>query len=233
MPTIQTVSGENRMMLGNDSNDRFARQPLFMQSTTWKKLRIGLRLCMADSGGNATSCSLHVGISHGNTSLFGDGGSAPSHWIGANYVGNFNTFSRQSSPVVGYGCSFVAGEEWLNGVLLTGNGGAGDLEPSTWVIGATDSNRTCLFLDILKADSGWILQYFRNTDTSAPDVSKATFDAQVIVPSPTITGHSLVPAQTWGTVNEATNGYFDHLNINWNHTSPQFKISDITVVKLA
>jgi hypothetical protein len=230
MATIQTVGGENRLIVGSD---RFARQPSFMLSTTWTKMRIGLRMCMSDSGASATSCSLHVGISKGNTSIFGDAGSAPAHWIGCNYVGNFNTFVRAASPVVQYGCSFVAGEEWVNGVLQIGTGGSGDMEPSTWVLGATDSNRTCLFVDITKNIGGWVLQYFRNTDTSCPDVSKATFDAQVVTESPTVSGHSLVPAQTWGIVNEATNGYFDHVNLNWNHASPTFKISDITLVKFA
>lgn len=203
-----------------------------MLGTTWQKLRIGMRLCMSDSGGDATSCSFHVGICKGSTSIFGDGGSAPQHFIGANFVGNFNTFIRATGPTR-YGCSFAAAEEWLNGVLLIGNGGSGDLEPGTWQIGATDSNRTLLFLDILKNISGWKVQVFRNTDASVADVSKATFDAQVINESASVPGHGFAPVNTWGTVDEATNGYFDRVNLNWNHDSPAFKISDLTVVQFA
>jgi len=227
MSTISTLSGENRIILGAG---QFARQPLFMQSSSWTKMRIGMRLCMSDAGADATSCSFHVGICHNNSSIFGDAGASPQHFIGANFVGNFNTFVRATSPTR-YGCSFVAGEEWLNGVLLVGDGGAGDLEPSTWVIGASDTNRTLMFLDITKNVGGWKLNIFRNTSTSVTDVDKATFDSVVTTESAVLTGHSFAGEQTWGHVDETTNGAFNHVNLSWNHNTPVFKISDLTLVK--
>lgn len=106
------------------------------------------------------------------------------------------------------------------------------MEPSTWNIGAGDSNRTLFFVDIIKGPTNWTLTYFRNTNSACTDVSKATFDANVVLPTPSVTDHSFQSGQSWG-VNEAANGYMDHVNINWNFTVPVFKISDITIVKLA
>jgi hypothetical protein len=226
---ISTLGGENRLIL---DNSRFARQPFFMINSTWQKLRIGMRLCLADSGSDVSSCSLHIGICTGDTNIFGDSGVSPTHFFGANMVGNFNTFVRATGPTR-YGCSFGAAEEWGNGVLLIGTGGGGDLEPNTWNIGATDSNRTLFFVDIIKGNPDWHIQLFRNTDTACTDVDKATFDAQVVNEVATLAGHSFTPLNDWGIMRESTYGVFDHVNINWNHTNPVFKISDLAVVQFA
>lgn len=203
-----------------------------MLNSTWQKLRIGMRICMSDSGADATSCSFHVGICAGNTNIFGDTGVSPAHFFGANFVGNFNTFVRATGPTR-YGCSFAAVEEWGNGVLLVGTGGGGDLEPATWNIGAGDSNRTCLFVDIIKGTPNWSVQVFRNTATACTDVDQATFNAQVVNENAVVGGHGFTPVDPWGGVAESTYGVLNYLNIHWNHTTPIFKISDLAVVQFA
>jgi hypothetical protein len=226
MAIISTVGGENRLILGAD---RIARQPSFMLGTTWQKMRIGMRLCMSDSGANVSPADFIVGVCSGNSSIYGDSGSAPKHFYGISLVGSFATFTRGTSPTR-YGCAFSSGICFVNGSLSTSS--ATNMEPSTWNIGADDSSRTLFFVDITKGNPAWSLTYFRNTNTACTDVDKDTFDAQVILPSPSLTDHSFQSPQSWN-VNEAANGYMDHININWNFAIPVFKISDITVVKLA
>jgi len=224
---ISSVGGENRLIL---DSSRFARQPFFMVGQAWQKLRIGMRLCMSDSGGNINPASFNVLACNGDTSIWGDPGAAPHHAVGMNWVGNFATFIRATSPVTQYGCSFSSGSCFVNGVNVSSVGV--DMEPSTWCIGATDNNRTVLFVDIQKGPTQWTLSYFRNTDNNCVDVSKATFDAQVVSGNPVIAGHGF---QTPGNllVNEAANGIMDHINVSWNFGVPVFKISDLAVVQLA
>lgn len=221
---IQNVGGENRIIL---DISRFARPVAFMVGNSWQKLRVAMRLCMSDTGGSISPCSLYVGICQGTSAIIGDPTAA--HWYGVNFVGNFTTFSHSTGPSR-YGCAFAGGGNIVNGVLVSSSGA--DMENDTWQIGATDSNRTCLFVDITKGPVNYTCTYLRNTQNACTDVDSATFLNQALNDPPTIADHSFVPAQAWA-VNEATQGQFTAVNISWNRSSPVFKISDIAVVQLA
>lgn len=223
---ISTLSGENRIVM---DACRWARGIDFLSDRSWALVRIGLRYCLADSGANLSSVSLHVGLCSGNTDIFGDGGSAPTHFFGINMTGNFGTLARTAGPPARYTANFTAGETWVNGALSAGS--PSDMETASQFIGATDTNRTLLFVDIFRRTTNYSCRYFRNTSTAVTDVSKATFDAQVLLTTPTVTNHSFVATQAWA-CNEATNGYFDHVNLSWVNSST-IKISDIAVVRLA
>jgi len=222
--SISNLSGDKRIILGDD---RFARPPSFMQSGSWQKLRIGLRLCMSDSGANATSSFLHIGICAGTSAIMGD--ATPAHWFGLELVGNFNVYQRFTSPTR-YLCPFISGYNVVNGVQVSGH--AASMETVGWQIGATDTNRTLFFLDIAKGSPDYTVSFFRNTGTACTDVDAATFLSLVSSSSPSLTDHSFTTPASWA-VNEATEGQFTAVNVSWNHSNPVFKISELAVVRLA
>lgn len=221
---IENLGGENRIVL---DNSRFARPVAFMTGNSWQKIRIAMRLCMSDTGGSVSPCSFYVGICAGTSAIIGDPSAA--HWFGVNFVGNFNTFGYATSPNR-YQCLFAAGGNIVNGVLVSSS--PADMETDQWQIGAGESNRTCLFVDILKGNPNYSCQYFRNTQNACTDVDSATFLNQALNDPPTIADHSFVAAQSWA-ANDTTQGQFTAVNISWNRTTPVFKISDLAVIQLA
>lgn len=220
---ISDLSGDKRIILGID---RFVRQPSFMLATNWVKIRIGMRICMSDGGGDLNGCNFWVGVCSGNTSIYGDV-SGPAHAFGMSLFGNgFSVLARATAPT--RYLSTVSGVTTTVAGVQTGAGA--DCEPATANIFCSDTSRTAYFVDITKGSPNFSATYFRNTSATATDLDKATFDAQVIMAVPTITNHGMSNASVSG-VDEATNGYFDHINVYWSR-STTIKISDLTVVRL-
>jgi hypothetical protein len=63
------------------------------------------------------------------------------------------------------------------------------------------------------------------------DVTLATYLAQIVLASPSITNHAAESATL--AVDEASNGYFDSVGFSWNRTDALIELSDVTVVRLS
>lgn len=238
MITVSTISGDNRILVGADYCGRAAQCLL---NHNWTRLRIAMRLCVADSGADVgvtlpvtAQANFRVGLASG-ASLFSVAPPvppAPTHAALFRLIGNNGIWFRQVGPPVSYLREFTAGELFVNGVQTTGS--AGDIEASGHYLGATDANRTLMFCDFIRATPGagtWTMNYFRNGDPSCVDVDQATFETQSLLVSPAVLNHVWAGGSTMA-VSEATNGYFTHVNLFWNQAAPVIKISDLRVIVL-
>jgi hypothetical protein len=227
MITVSTILADNRILVGNDYCGRAANCLL---PHAWTKCRVAIRLCTSDSGANVNPAHFYVGLSTG-PALFQTPVVPPNPAHGALFLltGNSDTWVHSvaggGNPAQ-YARLFTAGSLYVNGVQTGGS--IGDIENTTHILGANDANRTLMFCDISKG-SPWFMDYFRNGDPACTDVSQSDFETQSLIPIPVFAGHG------WGggagmVVDEATNGYFTHVNIAWNNAAPIIKISDIRVI---
>jgi hypothetical protein len=200
------------------------RRVTLLDSHAWEKVRIGLRFCTSDSGGNINPASLRVGLSVG-ASFHGMAAPNPVHAANFSISGTSATWTRSTAPTR-YNSAFCAGEGWINGVLI--NGSVADIESGTGIYGAGDSNRTLLFCEFTKGTPSWSMRYFRNQGGAVTDVSAATFAAQVRLDDPVLVDHAWNTGSTMP-VSEATNGYFTHAFVSWTGASCTIKISDFAV----
>ena len=220
---ISDIGGDKRIIL---DNGYFGRRATCLGRAGWTRLRIALRFCLSDSGGNVTSTYFGIGLCCGAT-FKGASGPQPAHGLYFELYGNSATFTRSTTPTR-YEQSFVATTCYKNGVASTY--GVADLENSTMYMGANDSLRTVLLCDITRSGTTYTVTQFRNTSTACTDVSQATFDSVARMGEPVLTNHGYNTGTTI-TVNEPTDGIFDHVNVAWNHDDPVIKISDLKVVR--
>ena len=200
-----------------------------------------MRLCVSDSGADvgitvpdSAQANFRVGLASGPSLFSADPpvGTTPAHAAVFRLIGNNGIWYHQGGSPVSYLRQFTAGQTFVNGVLTTGS--AGDIEAGSHYLGATDANRTLMFCDFTRTNPGaaiWSMDYFRNGDPSCVDVDQTTFETQSLLVSPTVLNHAWAGGSTMA-VSEATNGYFTHVNLFWNHAAPIIKISDLRVIVL-
>lgn len=218
------------------SNANFARLWSSDVGTGWTTLRIGCRISMTDSGANVTSTPRFAfGICSGTSNIFMD--ATCTHWLGAITA---NTFRRVSAgPPAYYDLANNTGQPFYPatyiGTTLTLGSGLYGGSYNTFLFDSTTANRALMFLDITKGSPNFSLKMFSNAapagTQTATDVDLATYLTQVSLTSPSLTGHVMSNTQTIA-VSEATNGFFNAVNISWDRSSPNIEISDLAVVKL-
>ena len=209
--------------------------------TSWTKLRVGLRLCIEDTGGNVLSTpQFAVGLCSGTTNPFNDGSAITTHWVGAITAGA--SWTRASNAFgVGYGVTWLVPAKRIGMTFTYGTALSAGIFNSAALGFAADANgvnRGLFFVDITKGNPNFTFNGFIRASTvgaAAPadrDVSYDEFIEQLELPVPSITGHQDGTARTMA-VDEATHGYLDTVNIFWNRSTPRFEISDIAAVRLA
>lgn len=222
-PIIENVSSDKRLTLR--MHDRFVRKPKYMQTAWWSRIRIGFRVSIVDRSTDLINGYLNVGICSGNTGISGDGtvnaGSSVVHFFGIQLQANFGQWVRQTVPTR-YNLTWSTVVRIVNGVTTQ----SGDVEPNQYLF-CSDTSRTCIIVDIRKGSPNFSCQYMRNTSTAATDVSKATFDAQMLLSTPVITNHAFT-TDTAVACSESA-GIFDHINIAYSCPTP-LRISDLRVV---
>lgn len=205
-------------------------------TTIWQHCRIAIRFCYYLYAGNVNN-PLRIGLCHG-PSIYGQGGSNPSHaalfnFMGDHISGNDDSWIYYPTMVPRYHRKDTFGELWVGGTKV--GSASGQIESVYHEVGADDSLRTLLFCDFTRSTPGvgqhLTMNCYYNTSQNIVDVSKSEFDAQSILSNPT------QPDHVWGVgatlaCNEVANGVFDHISIT-NEYFTTAKISDVAVVVLS
>jgi hypothetical protein len=215
---ITDVSGDLNVRM---TNARFARQPLPAVFSGWSKLRVALRLKIADSGLDITGTPrFGFGLCSGNTNILGD--ATTTHFVGA--LTNVATITRNvTSPVI-----YTTTNELFPAKRIG----------STFTFGTTFASSPAMavgvyslwFLDITKGSPNYTLQMFFRISTAGTPTN-ADFLTQSVAGVPAFTAHLLQTAQTLA-VDETTNGTLDHACVWWNQTTPVIDISEWRVYRL-
>lgn len=210
------------------TNSNFARLWSTDVGTTWTAIRVACRISMEDTGSSLTSTPrFPIGICSGTSNIFMD--ATTTHWMGS--ISNAAGWARSTSPVRydlndGVTNSFFAskriGSALTVGSLIQG----GNCQWKEVSLGI----RSVYILQITKGSPNFTLVNMINNATA--DVSLDTYLSQLSLSTPAFTSH------TWGgsttiAIDEATNGYFNAINIAWDRTSPAIEISDLAVVKMS
>lgn len=210
------------------SNSYFARG--FTVSSAWTTLRLAFRYCFTDLGSNPGSTpQFAFGFCSGTTNIFGD--ATTDHFVG--WKTTHVTWIRDVASFFAYYDNDGVGisVQPFKRIGTTDTNGSGIQSPNRLTLGIT-TTRNVMYCDLVKGSPNYTLKLFaRNTWTYA-DVSKATFDAQALLVSPTVANHGQLTDRTLA-VDEATNGTLNCVNFSWDRTDFLLEISDISVVRLA
>lgn len=232
--TISSVV-DNRIRL---TNSNFARLWSSDVGTTWSQIRVCGRLSIEDTGANLTSTpKLNFGICSGTSNIYMD--ATTTHWAG--FETAQATWTRYTTPAK-YDMSFYNGGllavKRIGSTRTSGGGIFWSTGPAGqgFIADCTVASRRVFILDITKGSPNFTFKVFgwdANTGNGAmADCTVETFLAQIPLTSPSITNHSFSDTKTIA-LDEATNGYFNAVNIAWDRTSPAIELSDLAVVKLA
>ena len=230
---LRTISAvdDKRIQL---SNSCCARKWTTDLGTSWTKIRVGARVSITDSGATLTSTPRFAfGIQSGISNLFLDAG-GPTHWAGV--VSYEASWGRYVTPVK-YDLSGESGPcmKVSKKIATSLTEGSTVASARICIADATVASRIVMFLDITKGSPNFTFNLFtwqNNIGNGAMgDVTLATYLAQIVLASPSITNHAAESATL--AVDEASNGYFDSVGFSWNRTDALIELSDVTVVRLS
>jgi hypothetical protein len=226
--TISSVV-DKRVQLKNSSCARLWSSSI---GTSWTKVRVAARITITDSGAALTGTpkfafGMQSGAATDGSNLFLSSG-GPVHWFGI-YTSGLATWNRAAGPPVLYGNGAVSCGLTSKKIGTTITSGANAYYPE--LVDATTAGRGVLFLDVTKGSPNFTLNVFARTVATSNDVDLATYLAQVVLDSPTVTNHTFLGAQTLA-IDEATNGFFNAVGFAWNRSDALIELSDVTVVKL-
>ncbi len=216
---------DNRIQL---SNSNFARLWSASLGTSWTTVRVACRISMEDSGAALTSTPVFgFGMCSGTSNIFLD--STTTHWLGFRPIDT--GFQRFTSPANYLMNNSVVNPTISKKVTTTFTNGTGGTSQNVYAYDCTTANRSVLAVDITKG-SPFTCKFFSRSTGTASDVDLATYLAQIVLVTPTVTNHALTAAFSL-TVDEPTSGYFNAINAGWDRTSPAIELSDIAVVRLS
>lgn len=224
MPSqIISVGGEQAVAV---SSAWWARAPIPAVFDGWLRLRIALFVDATDSGAS-TNPSFRLGFCSGNSEIPGDPNTK--HFAGMYSV---TTISRSSSPA-----RYILKSSAIKTVNNTNTIGT-SLNTATYgaVLDATGTAPLCFFLDMYRpntASTSYSFTHFwkQSSTSSSPVVTEAQFDIAAQLVTPTVTQHGTGSVSTL-TVDEATDGVFDHVCMWWSTPTPTFNIRKMRVIKL-
>lgn len=219
------------------SNSNFARQWDSSIGTSWSRIRIGCRISIRDSGANLTGTPEFIlGICSGTSNIYQD--ATTTHWTGLRTIDP--TWTRTAGPPAWYNMATATS----NPVAAKKVGTTKTNSATTAWLGihaadATTENRSALFVDITKGSPNFSFNFIAKDTGGAGDDSLASFYAFLQNPSQTVTDWTNHKSSITGggafslAIDEATNGFFDSVNIGWNRTTPEIEISDLVVVRFS
>lgn len=218
---------DNKIQL---TNSQCARQWSTSLGTNWTKIRVGARVAITHTGASLSGTPRFAfGIQSGTTNLFQDAG-GPTNWVG--FVSNGTWANHTGNGIPGYYLATGMTMARKIGTTLTTGGSTNDF-CIYW--DATQAYRSCLFADITKGTPNFTASCFcyniANAFVSGPDVSLATYLANVVLPSPSVSSHAMSGNITLA-VSESS-GSLDSVGIAWDRTDALIEVSDVTVVRLS
>ncbi len=215
---------DNRIRLANSN---FARPWSTDIGTSWSHIRICGCLGIELTGSDITSTPrFFFGCCSGTSNIFMD--ATTTHWAGA-----YSTWTPWAAGTNKYH-NYTGGTIWTLAKRITSTTTTGSGLSTAWTIGdCTQAFRTAFLLDITKGSPFTVQLFSANAyNTLPPDVTLSAFLTQIPLTTPVFTSHGFDTAVTM-TLDEATNGYFNAVNIGWDRTSPAIELSALAVVKLA
>ncbi|MCL4181225.1 MAG: hypothetical protein KJ072_26210 [Verrucomicrobia bacterium] len=175
-----------------------------------------------------------VGVCSGVAAPYNNGSGSTTHFFG--FYENAATLTRYAAA--------GANPAYYRGALNTGaslrrvgttNAAYGGPLHYAWYL--MTGNRTLCFLDIRKNTSptAWEVMLHCKSGVDNHDVTYADFINCATLDTFNFQSHSEYGwrSSVSATPNEATNGYFDAVNISWDRSNPKVEISDLAIVRFA
>lgn len=203
----------------------------------WTTLRIGLRVCFVPStpgtGALLTGTPRFIfGVCSGLVNTVG--AETPGHFYGIRTTSATCEYKTTGNDV--YGANGIAsGITWIalkyeNGSLtsgVSGKFGAFSAEPTIV--------RSCLFLELTKTGGNMAIQLCAPTDVGAKtDISQGSFfNVMEGVTMTGLSGYTLNSAETISTLDEATYGVLDTVNVFWDRITQKMEICDIAYTRVS
>lgn len=193
----------------------------------WQSMRVGIRLNLDGTSDNSNSNIMALGFCSGTTNIYGDAttthfvGSAISTWGGAgNYHGGAGSF---------YGSIAYVPRKRVGTTNTDGTTLASNCTIAADAISASSNRYVCWFVDMIFGSPNYTIKIFYNVGTAS--VSQATWQAQMVAPTPVIVGHTYTAGQTIA-VDEGTDGTLDSVNFIYQPGNSSCLIADLGVVRL-
>jgi hypothetical protein len=202
---------------------------------TWSKIRIGVRLAMADTGANLTGYPVMAfGLNSGSAQLFGD--ASCKHFVG---------LVTPHEAVPGYTGQWTRAADYQTSVALGSRIGT-TYAYNTILSGIAfdyplDTYATGWWIEIDKSGgTTWKFRSFHRTAGSVDAIPSELFYVSseaghglMSLPDCVYTANPDTDANARIVVDEATNGTLDTVVISWDRETPVFEISDLSITKLA
>lgn len=203
----------------------------------WTTLRIGLRVCFVPStpgtGFVLTGTPVFAfGVCSGVVNTYGS--ESPSHFVGIRTTSTSTEYKISGNDIYGAtsttsGCTWLA-TRYQNGSLTSGASGKfGAFSAELATI------RSCLFLQLDKVGGNISVQLYAPTDVGAKtDISQGSFFN--VMEGVTMTGlsnYTLNSAETISTLDEATYGVLDTVNVFWDRITQKMEICDIAYTRVS
>lgn len=203
---------------------------------SWTTLRIGMRVCYIPANpGTGTiiygTPRFIFGVCSGVVNTVGS--ESPSHFVGIRSMSTAGEYKTTGNDVFGNNGT-TTGLAWgairyENGSLTSAVGGkvgSFSAEPSTI--------RSALFLQIVKTGGNITVQLYAPTDTGAKtDISStAFFNTMEGELMDGLTNYNTNTAETISTLDEATYGDLDSINVYWDRTFQKIEISDLAYTRV-
>jgi hypothetical protein len=222
--TSRTIggAGDQRIQL---SNSYFARP--FVPPTGWAQLRLAFRFAFTDLGsGPASTPEFAFGFCSAGTNIYK--AATTDHFVGVKSTSSSwvreTGWSRYDNPEVTF--------QPFKRIVTTDTNGSGT--QSMGMPFNITAAHAVIFLDLVKGSPNYTMKLFAPSYSTGAmaDVTLATFNAQALLLSPTITQHAQKTDRTLA-VDEATNGTLNHVNFLWSRSDFLLEVSEISVLKIA
>lgn len=231
---LRTISAVDDIRVGLN-NGTLTR--LLSIGTTWNYLRVGIRASFETSVyNNVLGKTVFLGVCSGTSNGWNNGATTTTHAVGVvgpstPYLGSY-PISYTNGGIQGIGFYAPKGAKRVGTTVTESSTAAG-----TFYFNAHSDYRSQMwFVDIEKKTSptAWNIKSWGSSDPNVAHTTKTTFINYMTTPYASLsltgyTGGSTSPL----TVDEATDGYLNAVNVFSEITSGNFEISDIAVARFS
>jgi len=227
---IVSFDADNALMISTEEYVRTFNVP-----TNWNTLRVGVRLTTTNITTSIANTEFVIGLSSGTNSYKQ---ASPAHFVGVQYAENGAirtngtlTYGNASFPIY---MSKIPTNFWMGkivaGTITLATNGTRDYNSYVYIGGGNDSNYTsAVYVDFIKG-TPWTVKSWQLSDTY--DISAGRHTTNMTAVTPTANGSvPLKYGQMQLTVDQATDGYLDTVNIWFSPTNKFLRIHDIQVAR--
>ena len=206
---------------------------------TWSKIRIAITYFFEDIGlGPAAGVRLGLGLQHGSDNMVGD--ETPAHFFGAmNYVDTGGTTRPYAYYNSTYGKMIYpssASRGWTASTIVNGVITAVDTvySQNCILVNDADNMQAGAFIDIEKSGTNYTMKQYVHRLYYRQAWTDAGYEAELVADPPTVpVAQAGPPTSSVMTVDEGTNGVFDHAVFIYDRIRPYIYINNFAVIRLA